>query len=137
LESLLQERSKAQPQIDQQPLQPADSSLSAAEWVVNLRNELPSIPRPEFPDFEILYDNAIVDEFDSPSQSPNEPNRSAALLATGFPAESIVASLSLDDIEPSADFQEDAAFLQSTAYSIMEADTWVPPPLPIHPGCDG
>jgi hypothetical protein len=111
--------------------------VSATEWVTNLRNELPSIPHPEYPDFEVLYADAIMGDLDIPSRSPSEPGISIAAHATEVSAESIVASLSLDDIEPSTDFQEDAAFLQSTAFPIIEADTWVPPPLPKVPCCDG
>jgi hypothetical protein len=137
LESLLQERNEAQPQIDQQPLQPGDASVPVTEWVINLRNELHSIPRPAVPDFEILYADAMMDGPNLTSKGHSVASGSIIAQAATNSAQDIVASLSLDDIEPSADFHEDAAFLQSTVFPFAEEDTWVPPPLPTEPVCDG
>tara|TARA_R110002003_G_scaffold121_24_gene10872 strand:- start:6058 stop:7812 length:1755 start_codon:yes stop_codon:yes gene_type:complete len=137
---LLQERNAAQPHIEGQPLPPSDSAVPASEWVANLRNELPSIPRPIISDF---------DDFNPDSYS-NDPSSAIAVSSTDFAssispeqidvsAGSIVAPLILDSIEPSVEFQEDAAFLQSTAFEpefILEEDSWVPPPLPAKPECD-
>jgi hypothetical protein len=55
LESMLQEHNAAQPDMEQQPLQPADTSVPAAEWVTNLRNHLPTLHRPDLVNFEELY----------------------------------------------------------------------------------
>jgi hypothetical protein len=111
--------------------------VPVTEWVTNLRNELPSIPRPSLPDFEILYAEALMGDPDLTSEKHSEGPTSITTQGTESSAQDIVASLSLDDLEPSADFQDDAAFLQSTAFPLMEEDTWVPPPLPSEPVCDG
>jgi hypothetical protein len=136
----LQERNEAQPQIEQQPLQPADTSVSATEWVANLHNKLPSIPRPEVPDFEVLYGDSFIDDSRLSSEGLSGASRSISAQATDMSIQSVVESLSLDELEPSVDFQEDAAFLQSTSFELdppLEEDTWVPPPLPVEPVCDG
>jgi hypothetical protein len=111
--------------------------VSAIEWVGNLRDELPSIPRPKYPDFEVLYADAIIGDLDIPSRSPSEHDSSRVSHAIEVSAESITTSLSLDYIEPFTDFLEDATFLQDTVFAMIEADTWIPPPLPIVPRCDG
>jgi hypothetical protein len=113
---LLQESNAAQPHIGSQPLQPADPTIPpATEWVTNLRNELPSIPRPQIPDFEALYGEDFVEDHGlQPTDDAGGPSTSAPAHLTQEPAEYNVASLTLDDIVPSAEFQEDVAFVQST-----------------------
>lgn len=49
LESLLEESSAAQPQLQEQPLPPADQSIPLSDWVSNLRNELYTLPFEEGP----------------------------------------------------------------------------------------
>jgi hypothetical protein len=142
---LLQESNAAQPHIGSQPLQPADPTIPpATEWVTNLRNELPSIPRPQIPDFEALYGEDFVEDHGlQPTDDAGGPSTSAPAHLTQEPAEYNVASLTLDDIVPSAEFQEDVAFVQSTNIDpdlLLEVDeetSWIPPPLPLEPSCDG
>ncbi|KAF2026187.1 hypothetical protein EK21DRAFT_103440 [Setomelanomma holmii] len=140
LESLLQERNAAQPQIEGQPFPPSDSLMPASEWVANLRNELPSIPRPEILPF---------DDF-NPESYATDPSYGNAASSAGFAisitpenvevtATNFTAPLTIDHIEPSIEFQQDAAFLQSTEFEpdlLLEEDSWVPPPLPAEPKCD-
>jgi hypothetical protein len=143
LESLLQERSAAQPQVGEQPLQPAaDSSVSAAQWVANLQRELPSIPRPIVTDFDTFdpqtYSGSarfLITTGSAPTPPISSPGHETS-------AHNSVVPLALDDIEhiePSAEFQEDAAFLQSTNLEQyqLEDDSLLPPPLPPGPECDG
>lgn len=137
---MLQESNAAQPQIQNQPLQPADPTVPATEWVTNLRNELPTIPRPQIPDFEALYSNNFVEDHSlPPTENGGCPFISAAEDFRPIPTEREVASLALDDMEPSTDFQEDVAFVQGTTIEALdEEDTsWIPPPLPLEPVCDG
>lgn len=61
LESLLQERSAEQPQLEQQPLQPANDPVPATEWVANLHDSLDTIVQPDFLDFESLLFKDFTD----------------------------------------------------------------------------
>jgi hypothetical protein len=49
-----------------------------------------------------------------------------------------ITQLPLEDLQPSADFQEDVAFLQSAAFApeVIEDMSLMPPPLPMPSGCD-
>jgi hypothetical protein len=51
-------------------------------------------------------------------------------------SENIMASMNLDDIELSAEFQEDAALLQSTEFDLDPLVEELPPPLPQEFTCD-
>jgi len=114
--------------------------MPATEWVANLRNNLPSIPRPALADFEALYADTMLDDA---GLLPNDPiginPTSLSPQETDASMENIAASLSLEDFEPSADFHEDAAFLQGTSLEpdpVVEDDSLMPPPLPEKPVCD-
>jgi hypothetical protein len=138
---LLQESNAAQPQILDQPLQPAaDPAVPATEWVNNLRNELPSVSRQDFPELEALYGEDFVQDHGLQLNASHDSASAATSgLATSIPASENIASLVLDDVEPSAVFQEDVAFLQNPheADALFESETWIPPPLPLEPACDG
>jgi hypothetical protein len=130
LESLLQERNAAQPHIQNQPLQPADPSVPATEWVTNLRNELPSIPRPDVPDLEALFGNAFVDHGSGLVEDLSAVFHHLLEGNSTYASENTLASMALDDIEPSDEFQEDAALLQSTDFDHDPLMEEFPPPLP-------
>lgn len=136
----MQERNAAQPQIEQQPLEPGDASVPATEWVANLRNNLPSIVRPNLDDFEALYADSILDDAGLlPNEALSGASRSLSPPETDASMPNIAASLSLEDFEPSADFQQDAAFLQSIPLepdAVINDDALMPPPLPETPVCD-
>jgi hypothetical protein len=136
----LQERSAAQPQIENQPLEPSDSSVPATEWVENLRNNLPTLPRHKFPDFETLFADQILDDVGLlPDEALDEYSAPVPLQDADTSMQNITKSLTLDDFVPSTDFQEDAAFLQGMPLehdAAIEDDSLVPPPLPEVPVCD-
>ncbi|KAH7077624.1 hypothetical protein BKA63DRAFT_508630 [Paraphoma chrysanthemicola] len=140
LESLLQERNAGQPQIDGQPLPPSDSSMPASEWVANLRNELPSFSRPDIFDFEAFDpDNYSHDPSSGTAESSTHLAISVSPNDTNLAATNIAASLDLNIIEPSAEFEGDAAFLQSTNFEPefpLDENSLIPPPLPATSECD-
>jgi hypothetical protein len=137
LESLLQERDDAQPQVYDQPLQAADPSIPAAEWVMNLRNELPSIPRPDVPDFGALYGQVFLHDHGLiPAIDPGAGFQFSIEEDSTQSAESLVASMTINDLEPSAEFQQDAALLQSTDFALDPVIDDFPPPLPQDSSCD-
>lgn len=140
LEALLAERNEAQPQIETQPLQPADSSVSATEWVNNLRNELPTITFPDLPDFQALDDGEFGDDVGC---MPHEISRDNSALnrdqGSHFHNELNPGPASISEPELSAEFREDAAFLQSTTFDLDSAtdNEELPPSLPTGPiKCD-
>jgi hypothetical protein len=136
LESLLQERNEAQPQVSDQPLQPADPSIPATEWVTNLRNELPSIPRPEVPDFEALYGQTFLDDHGlMPGIGPEADFQPSLDQDPTHLTESLVASITLDDLEPLAELEHDA-LLQNTEFELNPLIEDCPPPLPPDSSCD-
>ncbi|KAH7400613.1 hypothetical protein DE146DRAFT_631716 [Phaeosphaeria sp. MPI-PUGE-AT-0046c] len=140
LEALLVERNEAQPQIETQPLQPADSSVTAAEWVNNLRNELPLITFPDLPDFEALQNGEFGDNIDSIPRQIFGDDHTFVLEQGGHAHNGVDPDFTTQvDLEPSLEFREDAAFLQSTTFdldSTPDCEEW-PPPLPAGPiKCD-
>jgi hypothetical protein len=123
--------------MQNQPLQPADPSIPAAVWVTNLRNELPSIARPDVPDFEALYGEAFVNDYGSALVGdPSAVLHDLLGEDSTDASENTMASMTLDDIEPSAEFQEDAALLQSTEFYLDPLVEEIPPPLPQESTCD-
>jgi hypothetical protein len=140
LEAMLQERNAAQPDMDQQPLEPADPSIPATEWVSDLRNVMPTLRRPDLREFEALFGDTEEDDvglIPDDSYSGNLTASSVKDCENSMPI--MAASLSLEDFEPSADFQEAAAFLQSTSFepeAATDEDTFGPPALPEVPACD-
>jgi hypothetical protein len=65
LETLLEERTAAQPRVEDQPIAPANAAEPLAQWVGNLRNELEAIPFIEPPQPSELYDESGgLDDFD-------------------------------------------------------------------------
>jgi hypothetical protein len=94
-------------------LQPADPSVPATQWVANLREEIPSIPVPAFPDFEAVYGKSFVDEhglrpivgYTEPPTAPSTARIQAPLVQYG------IDDQPLEPFEPSAEFEEDAALL--------------------------
>ncbi|KAH8704496.1 hypothetical protein GQ44DRAFT_732380 [Phaeosphaeriaceae sp. PMI808] len=140
LEALIQERSAAQPQIEQQPLQPADNSVPTIEWVANLRNQLTSIPRPNVQDFEALYSEANTEDIGLPAEeisgellSPTPGNDTDVL------APHLLASSPVENIQMSPSLLEDAIFLQNIDIDrepVFEEDSWIPPPIATQPSCD-
>ena len=138
---MLQASNAAQPRFQDQPLQPAaDPTVPATDWVTNLRHELPSVPRSDFPELEALYGGTLFEDhglLPSADQidSPDFTSGTSTIVFTGDD----LATLALDSVKPSADFQEDIAFLHNPHEPdvLFESDTWIPPPLPLEPACDG
>jgi hypothetical protein len=137
---MLQERNAAQPDMDQQPLEPADPLIPATEWVSDLRNVMPTIRRPDLREFEALFGDTEEDDVGLILDDGNNRNITASSREDCDKYMPIMAaSLSLEDFEPSADFQEAAAFLQSTSFEtevVMDEDSYGPPALPEKPDCD-
>ncbi|KAF1959796.1 hypothetical protein CC80DRAFT_439872 [Byssothecium circinans] len=111
LEALLQERSAAQPHIQQQPLQPPDSSLSLSTWVDNLRSEVDAFPVNNFPDVD---PESYVDRLEYSSQEEPSSAQTADLSLSNGTDDA--GFQTLDDFEPSADFQVEAALLQDPSF---------------------
>lgn len=137
---MLQERNAAQPDMDQQPLEPANSSVPATEWVSDLRDVMPTFRRPDLSEFEALFADTVEDDVGMiPNDlSGHDPDFQFPQDVVEFMPET-AASLSLENFEPSADFQEAADLLQSTNFepeSAMDEETLGPPPLPETPVCD-
>jgi hypothetical protein len=138
LESLLQERNAAQPEVRQQPLlQDVESSVPLSSWVDSLRHEVEVGPRPKTPDINPFDLDAFVEPTDGifaedlGALSMNEASQEGDVF-------NAMLQLSLDGIQPSADFQEDAAFLQSAAFDpeAIKDISVMPPPLLIQSGCE-
>ncbi|KAF2872182.1 hypothetical protein BDV95DRAFT_606739 [Massariosphaeria phaeospora] len=112
LESLLQERSAAQPQVEQPPMQPADQLIPLSTWVSNLRSEVDSLPVEEGP---YLPPEGFDAVFDAELEGLDEEVVPQLMSGTGIAQTSLEDAVPrlLDDFEPSTEFQEDAAYLQS------------------------
>jgi hypothetical protein len=132
LESLLQERNAAQPHVRQQPLlRDAESSVPLSSWVNSLRHEVEVGPRPRTPEINPFDLDLIVEAADNGfaedlgELSMGETSQDALILNT-------IPQLPPDDMLPSVDFQEDAAFLQSAAFEpeAIQNISAMPPPMP-------
>ncbi|KAJ4350177.1 uncharacterized protein N0V89_008798 [Didymosphaeria variabile] len=116
LENLLRERSDIQTHIQSQPLQPLpphdpNESMSLSMWVDNLRTEVEQYPMEASPDLDPTTYQGTYQMTGSAS----------SMSGAGEPVFSNEASddlalQSLDDFEPSADFEQDAALLQDPLY---------------------
>ncbi|KAL6711243.1 hypothetical protein ACN47E_005774 [Coniothyrium glycines] len=117
LESLLQERNAAQPQIDRQPLaSTSGSAVPVSTWVENLRHEVETMPRPPPP---------TIDPFALESRT----NANAGLLSLdldslaleNYNADMMVSEMTLphiiDELPLSINYQAEAALLQGTMFS--------------------
>jgi hypothetical protein len=138
LESLLQERNAAQPEVRQQPLlQDAEPSVPLSSWVDSLRHEVEVGPQPNAPDIDPFDLDAFPETTDGTFAEDlgalcmNEAIQDIDVL-------NILPQIPQDDIQPSADFREDAAFLQSAAFEpeAIKSVTFIPPPLPAPSGCE-
>ncbi|KAF2852240.1 hypothetical protein T440DRAFT_38175 [Plenodomus tracheiphilus IPT5] len=141
LESLLQKRSAEQPQMGQQPLQQSiRPAVSPSTLVENLRHEVQTMPHPGSPGFD-PYDSDPLGEMTS--ILPPELIASLQLHEVDqddSPSEPYISATS-QERQASADFQADAAFLQSAAFdankpaptsstlpSPTSPDWYLPPP---------
>ncbi|PVH98706.1 hypothetical protein DM02DRAFT_615642 [Periconia macrospinosa] len=108
LESLLNEKSATQPQVDQQPLEPADQSIPLSTWVNSLRSEVDAHPdiRPLDFDLDNYYD-AEPDPVPSLASNLTSVN-SSSVNGTCPPMP--------DNFEPSAEYQVEAALLQDPSF---------------------
>lgn len=137
LEAMLQEQNDAQPHFDQQPLQPADPSVPATEWVAGLRNVMPTIRRPDLTDFEAMFG-----EPDEDSVPIDDPTSNAALLFPSHdynPVPDVAAPAYRGDFEPSNGFQANAVDVQGNAFdsgTTINGYDLAPPTLPEVPTCD-
>ncbi|KAF1942754.1 hypothetical protein EJ02DRAFT_344824 [Clathrospora elynae] len=132
LESLLQEQKAAQPHIRQRlRLQDTEPSVPVSTWVENLRHEV---------EMRLLPSASNFDPFDlDPTAEANDAAFSGDLESLfineadqAHPESGLARQFSLDNMQPSADFHEDAAFLQSADFEpeVIEAINIPPPPLP-------
>ncbi|KAL1609975.1 hypothetical protein SLS60_001640 [Paraconiothyrium brasiliense] len=116
LENLLRERSEIQTHIQSQPLQPLppqgpNESMSLSMWVDNLRAEVEQYPIEASPDLD-----------PTTYQGTYQMTGSASLMSevgktvvnNGASDEDVFQSL--DDFEPTADFEQDAALLQDPLF---------------------
>ena len=142
MESLLQERNAAQPQVDQRPPRAADPSIPISTYVNNLRHEFENLPGPEVPDFDPFDFETTVHV---PDFSPTDDLAALSSLdiSQDGSAPDAPLPLPLSALQTSTGFQEDAVFLQSTAFepeAIVETDSDlpppIPPPIPTSGGCD-
>lgn len=127
-------RSAEQPQIGHQPLQQSTRlSESPSTWVENLRHEVQNMPIPGNADLG-PYDTELLVEMTS--LLPPELMESLQLHnvdQSASPTE-LSASVATQDMQPSAEFEADAAYLQSAQFgttdSISTVGTDTPPQLP-------
>ncbi|OAG08356.1 uncharacterized protein CC84DRAFT_1214860 [Paraphaeosphaeria sporulosa] len=115
LENLLKERSELQPQVQSQPLQPLplhdpSESISLSMWVDTLRTEVEQYPI------------QVSSDLDPSTYQGTYRMTGSASSMSGFntsvshePSEEAVLP-SVDNYEPSADFEEDAALLQDPLF---------------------
>jgi hypothetical protein len=127
LEYLLQERSEAQPQFQQQPLQPADDSISLDTWVSNLRTQVDTFPAPAA-DVDPESYNDRLGEIEEEPLSAQTTN----MTSTTNGIEDIHLQ-ELEDFEPSTDFQLEAALLQDPSFqsdpiTAKDCSSYLPPP---------
>ncbi|KAF2645069.1 hypothetical protein P280DRAFT_546465 [Massarina eburnea CBS 473.64] len=122
LESLLQERSAAQPRVQEQPLEPADMSVPLSTWVDNLRSEVDA-----FPD---SAPNVDPESYEYQLESPDQEPLSAQTTNSNLPKDSgeDTTFQVLGGFEPSADFQVEAALLQDPYFQLAPADSLPPDP---------
>jgi hypothetical protein len=130
LESLLHEQNAAQPHVRQQPdLHISQPSTPLSTWVESLRHDVETGPHPQLPDFNpfdlegILTANDNVFADDLGALSVSEANHDPPALDPQL-------NIPLDDVQPSFDFQEDAAFLQRPFFGPRSIDDVSLLPLP-------
>ncbi|CAI6339983.1 unnamed protein product [Periconia digitata] len=111
LESLLNEQNTTQPQMDAQPLEPADQAVSLSTWVDNLRSQVDAIPdvTPLPFDLDNYYD-AELEPFPLPMNGHSTPS-------TGN--DGSTPGTSLGTFEQPVKFQFDPALLQDPAFQAL------------------
>ncbi|RYO67526.1 hypothetical protein AA0113_g4627 [Alternaria arborescens] len=110
-------------------MQVTDASVPLSKWVESLRHEVETGPQPQLPDLNPFdlegllqgSDGVFADELGALSMGDTSQGSSA--LDTPLP-------ISLDDIQPSVDFQEDAAFLQGGHFGPRSTEGLSPLPQP-------
>ncbi|KAF2687538.1 hypothetical protein K458DRAFT_469416 [Lentithecium fluviatile CBS 122367] len=123
LETLLQDRSAAQPHVQEQPLQRADQSIPLSTWVDNLRTEVNSFPVAAPSDVDPNAYNGPVAAYENEPLSAatgdsDTTNANMGAETSSFPP----VAFDVESFEPSADFQEEANLLQ---------DPFFQPPAPL------
>lgn len=111
LENLLRERSEAQPQVQSQPLPPHDPSESIAlsMWVDTLRTEVGQFPIQPCPDLDPSTYQGTYQMTGSASSILNN-----SVISHDTSEEAVLPSV--DNYEPSTDFEQDAALLQDPLF---------------------
>lgn len=120
LESLLQDRSAAQPHVQEQPLQPADESIPLSTWVDNLRTDLDSVTVGGPLDIRPTDYTGPITPFDNVLQPG--ATESSNISYNDSPDGIVPAPTGVDVIsfEPSIDFQEEADLLQNLSFQPPE-----------------
>lgn len=112
---MLQDRSVAQPHVQEQPFQRADDSVPLSTWTDNLRTEIASFPIASPTDVSpggytgpiAAYPNRSTSSITGSSEKTNSGSEETF---------SVPLDVSLDGFEPSADFQEVADLLQDPSF---------------------
>ncbi|KAI2475822.1 Fungal specific transcription factor domain containing protein [Pyrenophora tritici-repentis] len=136
LESLLNERNAKQPELHKQPVwHETEPTVPLSSWVDSLRDEVNFGSRPEFPDLNPFDLDPVVGGNDD---AITEDIAELSVMETGQNNLTTDSSsqISTEDMQPSEEFQEDAAFLQSAEFEPGIASQ-TPPPMPVQPPCDG
>ncbi|PSN72057.1 hypothetical protein BS50DRAFT_569629 [Corynespora cassiicola Philippines] len=137
LESLLEERSAAQPRVQEQPLQPADQSDPLSSWVNNLRTEVDSLP---VQDVSGIAPFVSPEDYEPTEEEYLEPFSTESSLPQTTPPDDV--SQPSVGFEPSTEFQDDAALVQDLTFESTELgigfnpDDSSLPPAVVRSQCD-
>lgn len=131
LETLLEEQNKAQPQVEEQPLPPADRTIPLSDWVSNLREEINSWPLEEGPHIGAEGYDAGFEGFDEDWTFPSDSDPSFAQTSP----ENSIANLSISNV-PTTDVLNDFSIVQESSVQPKMQITHEQPPL-VRAQCDG
>jgi hypothetical protein len=138
LETLIQERNVEIPHVRQQPvMHTTGPSFPISTWVESLRQEVETGPHPRLPDFNPFELEGSLQCIDSVSA---DDLGALSMGDASYDCSALDPSLQvpLDGTQPLADFQEDAAFLQSAHLGLGSTEniSLVPPPITTFPDDD-
>jgi hypothetical protein len=112
---LLQDRSVAQPHVQEQPLHRADDSIPLSTWTDNLRTEIDTFPVPPPTG---LTPNGYTGPIAAYENTPASALTGSSGIASSASEDPFFSPIDVDPetFEPSADFQEVADLLQDPSY---------------------
>jgi hypothetical protein len=126
LEVLLQDRSVAQPHVQEQPLHRADDSIPLSTWTENLRTQIDAFPAPAPTDPGPSDYTGPIAAFASGPSSIFAGSSEVISPGTDDPL-ALPTDGNLEAFEPSEDFQEVANLLQDPSFE---------PPVPLAESVD-